>query len=382
MHTYTGPSRHFLLHASGTESFADYCRRRGIAFQHPAGAAIRPEDEERWAAALHRLPEDQRIAVEVELAKVTELSDPDGQLHLLAALEGHELPVDTIPGGTAVALWALLHHPAVFQEVFLHQEIRTIDAWRVARTKGGLSGAALRDKATALAATLQQCFIREGIARYCTVEVHRLSDGCCFLASVADRVQIFAGFTDRGDPTSQRLRPAFPVTFLYYPQDGTLLLKCRQRSEERILDLFQCFGRTVLGVEITKQNLGHRFDLDRLKREHYFLSDADDMTRVRVKALQLRYPLQQNRRQLKLETLAGDEPSAISELLRSHANGTTLDHLRVSYAELQVQFRTDGRSRSHIIRLWPNRSNLPQSPLGDRLRHCLVRWQLLHEHES
>ena len=100
------------------------------------------------------------------------------------------------------------------------------------------------------------------------------------------------------------------------------------------------------------------------------------MEMIRVKALHLRYPSRSGRRQLKLETHSSDEPSAIDHLLHSHVGDGALAFLRVTHAELQVRLRVEGGSRNHVIRLWPDRSNLGPTPLGNRFRSCLRRWGL------
>src|SRR5947209_3319511 len=78
--------------------------------------------------------------------------------------------------------------------------------------------------------------------------------------------------------------------------------------------------------------------------------------------------------------LAGDGPDAIDELLRAHLReGNPSDELQVCYAEVQVRLRTDGGSRNYLIRLWPDRCSLDQTPLGRRLRACLRRWGISYE---
>ena len=101
-----------------------------------------------------------------------------------------------------------------------------------------------------------------------------------------------------------------------------------------------------------------------------------------MKALHLSYPERWGRRRVKLETLASDAPAAIEELLAAHAGEPgLLERLRVCHAELQVKLAMDGRPKTHVIRLWPDRSNLGETPLGVRLRACLSRWGLRHARE-
>ena len=118
------------------------------------------------------------------------------------------------------------------------------------------------------------------------------------------------------------------------------------------------------------------YDLDPLKGPFRPLPDSDDMESVRVRAIHLRYPARAGRRQLKFETLSSDGPFAIEEMLRAHVPDEALKGLRVTHAELQVRLRIEGGSRNYVIRLWPDRSNIGQTPLGDRFRNCLGRWGL------
>ena len=57
-----------------------------------------------------------------------------------------------------------------------------------------------------------------------------------------------------------------------------------------------------------------------------------------------------------------------------------LDELEVLYAELEVQLRGERSGRSVVIRLWPDRCNLNQTPLGEQLRACLSHWGLTYAH--
>ena len=48
----------------------------------------------------------------------------------------------------------------------------------------------------------------------------------------------------------------------------------------------------------------------------------------------------------------------------------------VTFAELQVRLRVNGRVRAYPVRLWPDRCDLAPTPLGERLSRCLSRWGL------
>ncbi len=366
----------FLRSVCGTRPFIDYCASRGIPFAQSSTPAARADDRRRWAAALAQLPKDLHAQVELDLALVNEMAADDAVSHLLEASDGHPRPPEDLPSGPPLALWFFLHAPVVFREVFLHHEIEAVDSWRTASGPAGIVVTDLPGKAVLLSARLADVFrLRDG-RRFCTAEGYALKDACCFVAQVADRLRFLNAFADDGEPIRQRVRPARPVLFVYYPHDGTVLLQSPLRARDRVETLFQHFGQTVLGSWLTCDE--DAFDLEPLKSPFRPLPDAADMLAVRLKALHLRYPERSGRRQLKLETLATDKTAAIEELLRTHAPTPVLSQLTVSHAELQVTLSVEGRAKHFPIRLWPNRSNLGQSPLGDRFRACLRRWGLLH----
>src|SRR5207247_73678 len=113
-------------------------------------------------------------------------------------------------------------------------------------------------------------------------------------------------FTEEGEHTTRTARPALPLIFVYEPATGRILLRTRLRSRDRILELVRRFGRTVLGVELPADCLRPTYQLDVLKRRFDPPADASDMEMVRVKSLHLAYPERIGRRQVKLETVAGD----------------------------------------------------------------------------
>jgi hypothetical protein len=369
----------------GTQPFLDYCRLRDIRFVQMPDAIMRPDDYLRWTDVLREMDNEKRLQIEVELAKVNELSDANSIAHLTKAIDGSETPPDVIPDGPAVALWFLLRHPEVFHEVLLREEIGKVESWRTAQAPANLlQPEGLPGKAAGLAELLQKCFRqREGSGRFCVVEVHHLREAYCFVAYLADRVQFFDTFSDTGKHKTQRLRPAFTVSFVYYPTDGTVLFRARVRSVDRILELLQYFGKSVLGVDLGEWCLATVFNLDKLKQDFHPLPDAEDMEMIRIKAIHLNYPERHGRRRLKLETRTGDETAAIPKLLQAHVgSGGLVAELHVSYAELQIGLRLGNQFKRYVIRLWPNRCNLSQTALGERFRTCLKRWGLLHVRQS
>jgi hypothetical protein len=152
-----------------------------------------------------------------------------------------------------------------------------------------------------------------GTGRFCAVEAHVLAEVVYFVARVADRLELVEGFTEDGRPALQRVRSSLAVLFAYCPRDGSVRLKAPVRADDRVRDLVQRFGHAVLHEPVT--GFGPVFGLDKLNRPALLLPDADDMEAVRVRTLHLRYPARNGRRSLRLETLPGDAPDAMDELL-------------------------------------------------------------------
>lgn len=367
----------FLHSVYGTVPFVEYCRQRGVPFEQNEKRP-RPADAlERWMSALAELPRGSHAAVELDLAKVNELSAEGAMALLLQAAGPGPIPPDSVPSGAPVSLWFLLHRPDVFHEVLMRHESGECMAWRTVRVAAGLPLRNLRAKAVDLETELRGFFRRSDASNPpCAVDARCIAGGYYFTAQVAERLRFLQLFTDDGRVGMRRVRPALPVAFAYYPDSGTALLGSPLRPGDRAEELLRRVLQAVLGVAPLDD--GVPYDLDPLKGPFRPLPDADDMESVRVRALHLRSPGRTGRRTLRLETLSKDGPFAVEEMLRAHLSEAILPDLRVCYAELQVRMRVEGGSRTYVIRLWPDRSNLGPTAFGDRLRACLRRWGLCH----
>jgi hypothetical protein len=366
----------FLDAVCGSAVFAEFCRRREVAYAPPAPA--RRIDARRWQQALSALEPEARAEAELDLAAAAEMATDEGNEHLVEAAAGVDLPPDGVPAGAELALWFVTHRPEFFSEVFLHHQVAHAEGWRQAYAKSGIAPSALPGRGEALAEALRSSFAaREGVSPFCAVRASLAESAACFVAHVSARPRSVELFSDSGRAGARPLRLARPLLFVYNPADGTVLLRCPQRSRERIASLFALFGDHVLGCELLPQ--GDLFDLDRLKAPLPLLPDGRDLRRARVKSLHLRYPERDACRTLKLETVAGDEPGAVYDMLRLHGGGRT-DDLRVCHAEIEAVLLWRGREKGRLIRLWRDRCDLPDTPLGRRLRDCLHRWNLCLDH--
>ncbi len=365
----------FLSSVLGTHVFLSYCRARRIRFPHTATTRRWKEGLRRWVTAVAELPDDQRTQVEWEQDAVSELSSGDGVAHLLALAEGSGQPPVGVPDGGPLALWFLLHRPALFQEAFLHHQPREVDDWYAARAQSGLCVADPPGTSASLASVLGACFREcQGLGRLCEVAAHHLPEAICFVARFATRQRLSDEFIRAGKQTRRCLHAMKCIQLVYYPRDGTVLLHSHLHSLDGIRKLLACFTQAVLGCPAPAD--GAAFALDRLKHPFHPPRDADDMELVRLKTLHLRYPARCGGRRVVLETLTSDGPSAIDELLGAHVSDDALTELRVTYAELHIRLRVRGRSKDHLLRLWPNRCDLGRGPIADRFLACLRRWGL------
>ncbi len=364
----------FLRSLGHCEVFRAYCRERDIPAPLHASAHTQAEAAQRWIATLGELPDDRREQIEWEQAAIDELSSRAGIAHLLAASGQTDLfPVD-VPDRGPLALWFLLRRPEIFREVFFHHEHRKLDVWHAAMSAPGVQVSDPDGVAASLAEALGTFFGHpDTSARPCTVAFHRLSDVWVFAAHGAGRHRLAEAFAS-GEPRMQPPSQAACLQFAYYPRDGTVLLQVPPGPADMVRSLLGCFGRHTLGCPL--DDAARAFAVDRLKLPFHPLPDADDMELVRVKTLHLRYPERAGRQQLNLQTLTSDGPWAMEELLRAHLSDDTLAEVRVAHAELQVRLRVSGRSKNHLVRLWPDRCDIGQGPYGDRLFACLRRWGL------
>ena len=312
----------FLQNVYGSEPFIEYCESRGISFKQTKNVEPSVEDQKRWRESLTKLSEQQQADVELEWSQVNELANRESIYHLIDVCAQRDLPSDLVAGEAAQALWFLLHQPDVFEEVFFNEEIMEIESWQNAAAQSGKELGDPKRYHKPLEKELTRFFkIHEGTGRFCAIQSYHFKNkdsGCyVFIGHVSDRLQFFEGFNESGEHQQQRVRPAFQVIFAYYPEDGTILLKSRQRAVDKILNLFQGFSRSVLGKELDENCMGFRFELDYFKKK-FDPSLEEDLTSARVKVLEFTYPETEGRRRVRLDTNASDDKFAIIELLQNH----------------------------------------------------------------
>src|SRR4051812_36223174 len=100
----------FLQNVFGTQPFMDYCQERNIALTQVLSSPMQRDDLRRWVTALTKLPCAQQAEVELELATVSDMANHGSIAQLLKGIRGQDLPADSIPGPTALALWFFLRH--------------------------------------------------------------------------------------------------------------------------------------------------------------------------------------------------------------------------------------------------------------------------------
>ena len=359
----------FLRGIHGSDVLLDYCQARQLPFLPIGPQEAWSEGIRRWRETIAALPNERRCRIEREMAAVEAMADRAGVQHLREAA-GDERPVTDDSNPVQAVLEMVLHRPELFWEVYYHHEHRGDDVWRAARTTTRPRPPAVRVAALALASALAAFFPASGMAEEAwRVETNESPVAVSFVARRASRT--------RGDElTADQPECAAPASlqFLYYPDHGTVLLQPAPGSTQHSTGLLDCFSRSVLGAPLQP---APSFTLDQLKYPFHPPPAAPAITSVRVKSLHLRYPARGGRRLLSFDTLTSDSPTAIDDLLQTHVGAESLAHLTVAHAVLQVRVLTDeGRPRTHLIRLWPDRCDLGKGPLGDRMLTCLRRWGL------
>lgn len=374
----------FLRSVAGTEPLVEYCERRGIPLV-PRGTGWKAEMLRRWNDAVLTLSPEAQADIELEIAQVQALANRESLSRLFDVCDGRSLPSDLVPGEAAQALHFLVHHPSVFREVYFQATVMQAESWQNAAAPPGITIADPERRRAGFEAALARFFrVSEGTGRFVASQSFSLDDPACFvfIGYVSDRLRLLDAFTERGVRRYERHRPASPVIFAYYPADGAILIKCRQRAREKVLALLRAFARTVLETDVDERTLGVRFDLDRLAQP-FEPTLPEGVAAVRVRALEFAYPASDGRRRLRLATNAHDRRSAIQDLLDAHVGPGARERLRVIAADLQVTLLVRGRPKNHVVRLWPGRSNLDQSAAGETLRRCLRDWGLTrHAQES
>lgn len=364
----------FLRGLYPSRVFRAYCRTRQISL--PRQRAERPWDEtvRWWTETVGSLPDEHRARIEWEQLAVSELGTPEGCDHLLTAAAGGALPPRSVPSGAPIALWFLLHHADLFRAVYLRHERRPADVWYAGRAAPGLPLPDTEVVEGRLAASLGAHFRASlGTGTACAVRGHRIPGAVYFAVRLGARPSVLEALSPSGTPIRRSVPQTVNADVVYYPRDGTVLLRSPLRSADRVQEFWQCVSRAVLHAPLKSEQSG--FALDRLKQPFQPLPDDEDIEEVRVKTLHLQYPGRVGRRELTLNTLTSDTPSAIEEMLRAHAGGV-LDDLQVSHAVLQVRLRLEGCSKTHLVRLWPDRCDAGQGPLRTRVLACLRTWGL------
>lgn len=354
-----------------TPVFREYCRRRGVVARTRARGTPPEANLRSWHADLAKAAPGRRSLVEHELARVAELSGAEAVAHLIDAAGVTGAPPAAVPAGPPVALWFLVHRPAVFEAVRRHH-VDSTSAWRAARPALSDGGPDPASRADALARGLDH-LLRPG-GPGCRVDVQHLGEGYQFCARVPGRTRLVEEIAADGTPGLRSVRAAETITFVFDRHARLILVRAPGRGAAHERLLLQCFAAAVLNVPLVP---GPVFRLDPLRFAVALLPDADDVSFVRVKGLDLWYPARLGGRRVRLGTAVNDGPGGLPDLLRAHG-GDGGAELRVGCAEIHVRFRAAGRPRDVLVRLWPDRCRLPDGLLGERLRRCLGRWGLLH----
>lgn len=362
----------FLMRVYQSTPFREYCKSQHLTFPQPKSAS--PSSLwQSWQKATRGLSPEQQQQIEHEFALISEVANAQAVDRLNEALRNP--PPITIPAGAPLALWCFLHEKETFRFLLLRQGSSPTKRWHHAQTQSRLSFAGESQLLKRFQACLKKVYSHFHSGSFFTaVELLHMGGSIGLLGQVSDRLRYLDSFDKRGKPIIQALIPVNWTLVVYSPKTGELQIQTPFRSQQRIDEL-------LTGLEMVFQAPVQRdqqvFQLDRL-REPIPHWTSKEVTALRVRHLHLRFRALGVGRIVKLETGAEDHPNAIWDLLKTVIDDNKRYSFRIIFAEFQVKVLTHLGCRTLAIKLWPNRSNLPEPPLGDTIHNVLFQIGLCH----
>lgn len=344
------------------------------------------------------------------------LSDIDrGKLHV-ALHEIHSLSHETglrvlaeqlewmfpqhVPGFQAIesradkVLWAWLNARDAFDEAAIFVRADTLVAGRYWKRWNGLPPQSIEvtsEQTNRLQDALRDFYWpKELRGQYCRVHHYPRCNGIdYFFAYLDDWPDRTLAFDDLGQMESRSERFAFTNVFAYDPQHGCIDLVAKGGRSVH-LRLRELFCRSVLKLEVEdEQPVLPAYQLNHLLADDLALptDPADRIAAVRIR--RIRIVPKGTDRPIWYEEIGFHEDATISvvrdELNRrlKHLN-LDRDQVAVTEAAFQLQFQTNGRSRTRTMSFYvssPNSCDLKSKSeemraIGER---CLRNWRILND---
>jgi len=351
--------RHFsiptLLRMTPNALIREYLQRCGMECHCLDWSKLGERQIEPLMHCLSWAPREQRDTMESLAAVIFDLATETGWQAIVDAARNRAIssflesaPLDRNP--YARAMWAWLHHPAVFDEASLMHQVGQLTYWRKRTGLPSITPRVTPETLQALSTALSTCLCREeGRGKRCTVEYFRRGDGAdIFVASPDDFVETVMAHDDHGTLIPRSIQKTFEIVFAYHAEEGTLELNAEVPSRLKSM-LENIFGQIILGCDLAEHTVRRPFDLNRLK-DRYFCLDTDPSDHVRACICRLRFVVPEYGR-VTLEPPEGCSTAQLLEQMDEVLNENVLcwDELEIQQATIRFLFEAQPRRRAGVL---------------------------------
>jgi hypothetical protein len=343
--------------------------------------------------AWQKMPEQDRLEVQVLLQDVNELADERGlnvlveevqrwardRVSELAALEGRH----------DKAMWVYLNLPKAFDEAAIFARADALAAGRYWVTRNSLPKLTLavdEKLRKSLAGALTDYYWPAQLrGQHCWVESYQRANGTeYFFAYLDDYPDSHIVFDEAGRMQKRSDRYAFTNVFAYTPTDGTLELYA-QGGKKVIDPLHVLFCKSVLGVEVEPADTARDvYRLDHLTDRTVPLptDPADRVAEVQVRSLRLEI-LGSPRRRITLDADPQGHSGDIYQMIERYLNSENLplSKLRAVHARFHLIFMHEGSGRPKTLTFNVGRNSCDLKSKPDDVRavgeRCLKLWRII-----
>ncbi|MDD3661474.1 MAG: hypothetical protein PHG63_00225 [Candidatus Dojkabacteria bacterium] len=361
-----------------------YFEQKGINITIPQASSDN-ERVEALQALIEALPQEKLNELEYDFSEVKEMASEFGLESILTVADSYGISlqhdIEEIENCTNQAFYAFLHQPKIFESARVLHDTTTLanKSRRVDLKKVSVDQAELRTEA--LTSRLSEYLIgKYGKGKQCRAEVYRFKDRACFLLYPEDYKKSDLEYQE-DDLKRVTRRPSFQITYIYYPETGTLEVASSYRGKT-IKDLFDLFSEAVLEDEKPVDDYQKIYELDKLLRPDFvFLTEPEDMIEsVGLKHLRLVGRLDKTI-QVTIDLKEFNGVKTMQEYLSRQNMHPS--HYFVNQARIQVKYRGEGRKGRVTMQLtFPDKCNLSDTPLHTKTRKYLAKWGLEKEYEQ
>lgn len=342
-----------------------------------------------------KMPERDRLEVQVILQDVNELADERGLNVLVEVVQGwapeRVAELAALEGRHDRAMWVYLDLPDAFEEAAMFARADALAAGRywVKRNNLPKKNIVADEKLrTALADALTEHYWPTQMrGQYCSVEHYRRANGTeYFFAYLDDYPDSHIVFDDAGHMQKRSDRYAFTNVFAYCPTDGALELFAKG-GKKVIAPLQTLFCKAVLDEDVEPDDLVESaYQLDHLKDRSVPLptDPADCVAEVQVRGLRLEI-IGSPRRRITLDAAPQGHRGDIYQMIERYLDGDNLplSKLRVVHARFCLMFMHEGSGRAGKLTFNVGRNSCDLKSKTDEMRaigeRCLKLWRIVND---